>query len=388
MLKTGAYVLLSSAIFWLLGESRVLFGCAETALLVLFFLRPSRRITASTHDTTLPPVSIIVPMRNEEANAGPCVDALLALAYPDYEILVGDDSSTDRTREILDTHARASGGRLHVVSVPPIVAGWTGKTWATSELIKGAAHDLILVVDADVRHAPESLQVSVRRLLETRADIMIRFPYPVTRSVREWPILFLFFTLRFSAWFSLDLLKRREALAKEEYLLFTRDCYDRVGGYQSFKGEYPLILAFLAAAFKKECRVTVLDDDTEQVRATAYQDFCGTFRGITERINFRHVGFSSFFGIFAVILFSIDGVVRVVLGAIASDAYLLFTGMVSYLLFISLFGVYLYLSRAPLAAAPLAPFLGITFLIASLIAALRASMGVPLSWKGRTAHVR
>src|SRR5436189_3406861 len=52
-------------------------------------------------DSTLPPVTVIVPARNEERNIERCARSLLEQDYPDYEFIVVDDGSTDATPQIL-----------------------------------------------------------------------------------------------------------------------------------------------------------------------------------------------------------------------------------------------------------------------------------------------
>ena len=47
-----------------------------------------------------PPVSIIIPCLNEEKNIAECLDAVFNLDYPDFEVVVVDNGSTDATRKI------------------------------------------------------------------------------------------------------------------------------------------------------------------------------------------------------------------------------------------------------------------------------------------------
>src|SRR5262245_40507417 len=49
-----------------------------------------------------PPVSILLPCHNEEANAEETIVVLDAIEYPDFEIIAINDGSTDRTAAILD----------------------------------------------------------------------------------------------------------------------------------------------------------------------------------------------------------------------------------------------------------------------------------------------
>src|SRR5512143_2443263 len=61
-----------------------------------------------------PRVSVLIPARNEEANIKTCVESLLAQDYPDFEVLVLDDNSTDQTRPILEAISQRDP-RLHLL---------------------------------------------------------------------------------------------------------------------------------------------------------------------------------------------------------------------------------------------------------------------------------
>ena len=90
------------------------------------------------------------------------VRSLLAIDYPDYELVVVDDRSEDATGEILDRlKAEISATRLGVVHVRELPAGWLGKTHAMWSAAQAATGEWILFSDADVVHAPEALRRAV-----------------------------------------------------------------------------------------------------------------------------------------------------------------------------------------------------------------------------------
>src|SRR5437879_11694788 len=80
--------------------------------------------------TAQPTISVIVPARDEEASLGACLESLVAQTGVSFEIIVVDDGSTDRTREI----AQSFSG-VRVVDAGPLPQGWAGKN---NEMSAGA----------------------------------------------------------------------------------------------------------------------------------------------------------------------------------------------------------------------------------------------------------
>ena len=83
--------------------------CVAQFLLILWNRRQMARPPARRWDETAPMVSLLVPARNEEAVIGRCVTNLLAQDYPNFEMVVMDDGSTDRTAEIVRSFERRPG---------------------------------------------------------------------------------------------------------------------------------------------------------------------------------------------------------------------------------------------------------------------------------------
>jgi hypothetical protein len=101
-------------------------------------------------------VSVLIPARNEEENIGATLGAVLANHGADFEIVVLDDHSTDRTAAIVRNVARRDN-RVRLESAPALPAGWCGKQHACFVLAKLARHPLLVFIDADVRLAPDAL---------------------------------------------------------------------------------------------------------------------------------------------------------------------------------------------------------------------------------------
>ena len=143
-----------------------------------------------------PRVSIIVPARNEEADIELSLTRLLELDYDNYEIIAVNDRSTDRTGEIMERVARASGGdRLRVLHHRELPAGWLGKTHAMWTATNEATGDWLLFTDADVVFKPDSLRRAVAYAEAEKADHVVLFPQMVMKKPGEYMMIAFFQTM-------------------------------------------------------------------------------------------------------------------------------------------------------------------------------------------------
>jgi biofilm PGA synthesis N-glycosyltransferase PgaC len=96
------------------------------------------------------PVSVIICARNEEANLRANLPLVLEQDYPDFEVIVVDDASTDGTADLLRDF-RQQYPHLRTSSIKPNVHISKGKKLALTVGIKAARHEWILLTDADCR---------------------------------------------------------------------------------------------------------------------------------------------------------------------------------------------------------------------------------------------
>lgn len=120
-----------------------------------------RRDPASLH---LPPVSVIVPCYNEGVVVEKAIESLMKLEYPELEIVVVDDGSSD------DTYRRAAryAGRHGHVEVTVLRQRNRGKGEALNHGIGYARGELLVCVDADSRLAPDALLYAVQHFRDPR----------------------------------------------------------------------------------------------------------------------------------------------------------------------------------------------------------------------------
>lgn len=206
-------------------------------LVTLTNLRSLKRLTATDMSAEAPLVSVLVPARNEERNIGRCVDALLAQEYADLEVLVLDDHSTDRTAEIVQGRA-VRAPRLRLLRGQELPPGWLGKHWACHQLAQAAAGSLVLFVDADTVLEQGTVRDAVAALDTDKADLLSLLP---TRVPGSWMdrMVFPVIDWAFHAWapFAVAYAVKTPSLslAFGQFLLFRREAYEQLGGYEAIK---------------------------------------------------------------------------------------------------------------------------------------------------------
>jgi cellulose synthase/poly-beta-1,6-N-acetylglucosamine synthase-like glycosyltransferase len=140
------------------------------------------KLPASKANVTLPRLSVVVPARDEASAIGRALESLLAQDYPDLEIIVVDDRSSDATGNILRDLA-ARNPRLVTLRVDELPAGWLGKNHA---LWRGAEHatgEWILFTDADVVFAPGALCRAVAYAADEKLDHLTLAPRLVANGL-------------------------------------------------------------------------------------------------------------------------------------------------------------------------------------------------------------
>jgi hypothetical protein len=109
---------------------------------------------------TWPALSVVVAARDEAATIEPAARSLLRQDYPNLEIVLVDDRSTDGTGDAADRLAHADP-RITVIHVQQVPAGWLGKVHALQRGLEASRGDLVLFTDADVHLAPGTLMSAV-----------------------------------------------------------------------------------------------------------------------------------------------------------------------------------------------------------------------------------
>jgi chlorobactene glucosyltransferase len=244
-----------------------------------------RRFDQYPRTNRTPFVSVLVPARNEERNIEACVTSLLEQDYPDFEVIVLDDHSTDNTLSIL-ARVASQDNHLQIMEGRPLPDGWLGKHWACHQLDRAATGELILFVDADTRHTPDMLLDSVSALLAERADLVTAFP---REEVVTWGERLLVPVIGFGifTFIPIRLVQRLRLAALSvtigQFMLFRRAAYDAVGGYEAVRVEIvdDMVLGRRIIFSGLEWRLL---DDTRHVSCRMYRGFWEAVGGFSKSL--------------------------------------------------------------------------------------------------------
>jgi glycosyltransferase involved in cell wall biosynthesis len=188
-----------------------------------------------------PRVSIIVPARNEEEHIRETLLQLLVLDYSNYEIIAVNDRSTDATGRIMDDMVANSKaeGRVKVIHVSELPAGWLGKTHAMWTAGQQATGEWLLFTDADILFKHDSVRRSVAYAEAERADHVVLFPRMIMKRAGERMMLAFFqvlFVFGHRPWRVANP-KARDHMGVGAFNMVRRPVYDAVGTYRALRME-------------------------------------------------------------------------------------------------------------------------------------------------------
>lgn len=185
-----------------------------------------------------PLLSAIIPARNEARNIETCARSILSSAYPNVELIIIDDHSTDDTGVIAAAIA-ASDSRARVITPPPLPEGWFGKQWACWNGSLAATGDVLCFFDADTTQRPDFLGRSMNAMYTRRLDFLTAMGAQETGSFWErvvQPHVFSMMLMRYGGTERMNRSKDpKEKIANGQCILITRASYDETGGHEAVK---------------------------------------------------------------------------------------------------------------------------------------------------------
>lgn len=184
-------------------------------------------------------VSVLIPARNEQDNIDRCIRSILSQTYSNIEILVYDDSSSDKTNSIV-TRISGEDKRVKIINGKSLPDGWRGKNFACWNLSKDAVGSYFLFIDADVILEKESVSSALYEIQKKNADMLSVFPKQIILSIGEKAVV------PFMNWLLLSFLPvklvsspkyKSFAGANGQFILWKKDTYEKSGGHSAVKNE-------------------------------------------------------------------------------------------------------------------------------------------------------
>jgi len=231
-----------------------------------------------------PLISICVPARNEERNIRACVEAILNQDYPNIEVIVLDDRSTDSTLTQLAEIASLDS-RLLPVDGTDLPEGWAGKPFALFQASAVARGEWLCFVDADTFLAPQAISSCYSKAIETKADMFTTMNKQILGSFWEKVVMPLVMTA-LSVGFSprkVNDPNTRDAIANGQFIMIRRSVYDAIGGHEKVKDQIVEDKA-ISEQVKWNGHRLVVADGSQVISTRMYTSLPSMWEGWTKNI--------------------------------------------------------------------------------------------------------
>lgn len=232
-----------------------------------------------------PRVSVLIPARNEEANIVACIEGFLSQNYDNFEILVLDDQSTDRTAGVIEKLSEQHP-EVQAIRGEPLPAGWLGKNWACHQLNQYANGEILIFTDADNRPAPNSIANTVAYMQKLELGLLSAFPEKVTETLAEKlvvPVVDMFVYAGLPLWLTYFSRFPSLAAASGLWIAFTRDAYQQVGGHQAVSNQIVEDVELSRLAKKSGIRILTLAG-IRVVSCRMYHSFSEVWGGFSKNL--------------------------------------------------------------------------------------------------------
>ncbi|MEW1680995.1 glycosyltransferase [Streptomyces sp. NPDC093594] len=379
-----------SAIVWSAAVS--LAAWLWLLLLQGWFWRTDVRLPASRDPAVWPDVCVVVPARDEAAVLPASLPSLLAQDYPGRaEIFLVDDGSTDGTAWLARELAERHGGLPLTVGSPgEPPAGWTGKLWAVRHgmaLARARGPEYLLLTDADIAHAPDSLRRLVAAARTGGFDIVSQMARLRVESLWERLVVpaFVYFFAQLYPFRWIAGPGTRTAAAAGGCVLLRADAAERARIPDAVRHAVIDDVAVARAVKRSGGRVWLgLADGVDSVRP--YPRLADLWRMVSRSAyaQLRHNPALLAGTVAGLAVVYLVPPVAVAAGVAAGNAPCALLGAAAWLVMAGTYVPMLRYYRQPLWLAPLLPVTAFLYLLMTVDSAVQHRRGRGAAWKGRT----
>ncbi len=357
-----------------------------------FFWRTDVRLPPRRVPGHWPSVCVVVPARDEAAVLPASLPSLLAQDYPGRaEIVLVDDGSTDGTGELArDLAARCGGLPLTVDSPGEPPAGWTGKLWAVRHgvaLARARAPEYLLLTDADIAHAPDSLRELVAAAAAGGFDVVSQMARLRVASLWERLVVpaFVYFFAQLYPFRRIGRRGSRTAAAAGGCVLLRADMAERAGIPDAIRHAVIDDVALARAVKRAGGHVWLgLADRVDSVRP--YPRLHDLWRMVSRSAyaQLRHSPPLLLGTVAGLALVYLVPPAAVVAGAATGGTATAAAGASAWAVMAGTYLPMLRYYRQPPWLAPLLPFTALLYLLMTVDSAVQHYRGRGAAWKGRT----
>ncbi|MEU0052753.1 glycosyltransferase [Streptomyces sp. NPDC006184] len=357
-----------------------------------FFWRTDVRLPRRREPDAWPPVCVVVPARDEAEVLPAALPSLLAQDYPGRaEVFLVDDGSTDGTGDLARELSRRHGGLPLTVGSPgEPPAGWTGKLWAVRYgigLARAREPAYLLLTDADIAHAPDSLRELVAAARTGGFDVVSQMARLRVESTWERLVVpaFVYFFAQLYPFRWIGREGSRTAAAAGGCVLLRAGMAEEARVPDAIRQAVIDDVALARAVKRAGGRVWLgLADRVDSVRP--YPRLRDLWRMVARSAyaQLRHhplLLLGTVAGLALVYLVPPTAVVAGVAGGSTATAA---TGGLAWAVMAGTYVPMLRYYRQPLWLAPLLPFTALLYLLMTVDSAVRHYRGRGAAWKGRT----
>jgi len=340
-----------------------------------------------------PPVTAVMPARDEAETVGDTVASLLRQDYRGpFNVILVDDQSRDATARVAREGAAAfgAGDRLNVIAGRPLPAGWTGKLWAQNQGVEAVAQaanppEYLLLTDADIVFAPGALSSLVARAERQGLvlnSLMVKLRCKSFAERMFVPAFVFFFQMLYPFGWVNDP-RHATAAAAGGCMLVKREALQAAGGLASIRGA---LIDDCALAKLLKARGPIALALTDNANSRRAYPSIGDIRRMVARTAYAQLGYSPLLLAGTVLGLAVTYLAPVVLTLLA-DGFAQFAGLFAWALMAIAFRPNLRFYgmsglRSWLWAAAL-PAIAAMYMAFTLDSAYQHARGRGGMWKGR-----
>jgi chlorobactene glucosyltransferase len=185
-----------------------------------------------------PYISVCIPARNEERDIEGCVKSLLNQNYPNFEVIVVDDNSTDNTAKIVYSMTKQYPNLIFIAGAK-LISGWIGKPYALHQAYQRSRGEYLLFTDADLMYKPYALKTAMHTMIFKDLDLLTLMPAAIFGSFWErvvQPVIFGFIAA-LTNFRKVNSESHENAMGFGAFLLFKKSSYIKIDGHRSVSKE-------------------------------------------------------------------------------------------------------------------------------------------------------